>query len=108
MQTALRAIHEFLPENALWAQPQGGYTIWVRMPKKVSAASLNAYLSEKGLRVSSGGYFFPRQCPSEYLRLSIARIDEAQIWEGMARLGQALRELPGRIPDKRTVLPLSK
>ncbi len=93
MQTALRMMSEFLPKNVGWSQPLGGFTIWVKMPRKMSAADLSKLMFENGVIVSPGEHYFPQLFQSEYFRLSIARIDEVQIKEGLIRLGGALRKL---------------
>ncbi len=102
MQTMLRTMSEFLPKNVSWSRPLGGYTIWVKMPLKMRAADLNELMSDNGVIVSPGELYYPQSCRSEYFRLSIARIGEAEIKEGLIRLGGALRRLPIRIQEKRS------
>lgn len=96
MQVALDAMKECFPSTVRWTQPSGGYTIWVKLPIKLSETRLHAFTSRYGVIVSPGGYYFPRKMSSEYFRISIARIDEDVIKEGINRLGKALRKLPRR------------
>ncbi len=96
METTLGMMKEFFPKNVSWLRPSGGYTIWVKMPRKMSAAHLDELMSEHAVIVSPGQHYFPQQNQSEYFRLSIARIGEDQIQEGLIRLGRALRKLSTR------------
>lgn len=97
MQTALKAMDEYFPATVSWTKPMGGYTIWVRAPKKLSETELHSSLLPHRVFVSPGSYYFPDQNRSEYFRLCIAQLDEEEIWEGIKRLGKALQVLfPGQ------------
>jgi len=93
MQLALRTMEDCFPQTVQWTRPSGGYTIWVTMPRKFSEAELHGFLSRYGVTVSPGSYYFPRTRTSACFRISIARIDEAEIKEGISRLGRALHKL---------------
>lgn len=93
MEVALETMEKYFPKSTSWTRPQGGYTIWVKSPKKLNASQLYDFMSQHGVIVSPGGYYFPEQSASEYFRLSISRIDEKEIREGLKRLGTALEEL---------------
>jgi DNA-binding transcriptional MocR family regulator len=95
MQVALSAIEEFYPSKISWTRPVGGYTIWVRMPKKIGENDLKELMLHHGVIVSPGGYYFPDKKASEYFRLSISCLDEQEIWEGIRRSGEALRSIFG-------------
>jgi DNA-binding transcriptional MocR family regulator len=66
------------------------------MPERMSRAELEAFLEPYGVIVSAGENYFAGGAPSEHFRLCIARTDEAEIREGVARLGRALSERFGR------------
>jgi DNA-binding transcriptional MocR family regulator len=83
-----------MPEGVTWTRPVGGYTLWVKLPRKVGAAALRSHLAAHGVAATPGAEFFPGARPTEYLRLCIARPDEAEIRTGMKRLGEALAALP--------------
>jgi len=92
LDLALRTMKAAFPASVTWTEPPGGYTMWVRMPEKMSRAGLEAFLGPYGVAVSAGENYFPGGAPSEYFRLCIARTDEAEIREGIARLGRALSD----------------
>jgi len=87
----LRTMEEHLPSSVTWTEPPGGYTLWVRMPRRMTGAELEALLRPHGVAVSAGQNFFCGGAASEYFRLCIARTDEEEIREGVRRLGKALK-----------------
>jgi DNA-binding transcriptional MocR family regulator len=96
MQVALSAMEEYYPSKVSWTRPVGGYTIWVKMPKKIGENRLKELMLHNGVVVSPGGYYFPEKKASEYFRLSISCLDEQEICEGIRRSGKALRTMFGR------------
>ena len=93
MQLALRTMEGCFPQKVQWTRPSGGYTIWVKMPRKFTETELHEFLCGYGVIVSPGSYYFPRTRTSAYFRISIARTDEGEIKEGINRLGRALHKL---------------
>ncbi|MCX6570618.1 MAG: PLP-dependent aminotransferase family protein [Candidatus Aminicenantes bacterium] len=93
LEVALQTMKDHFPKTTSWTRPKGGYSIWVRMPKKMSPIQLHEHMSRYKVGVSPGGYYFLQQSESEYFRLSIARVGAEEIREGIKRLACALREL---------------
>jgi GntR family transcriptional regulator/MocR family aminotransferase len=91
LAACLKAMDEHLPKTATWTKPLGGYTLWVKMPVRMTERDMSGLMAKQGVSVSFGGYYFPDSRESEYFRLSIAKLDEDEIREGIARLGKALR-----------------
>lgn len=92
LQAALEAMEECFPSSVSWTRPAGGYTIWVRMPRKLREDELHEVMLPHRVVISPGSYYFPRQNSSEYFRVSIAAVNETEIKEGIRRAGKALRE----------------
>ena len=98
MLVALKALREALPAGPVrWSEPVGGYTLWVEIPGLAAAEEgrLAEALAEESVAVAPGTPFFPGPTPHLCFRLSIANCTEAQIAEGIARLGRVVRRLPG-------------
>ena len=93
MRAALAAAEAFFPSGVEWTRPEGGYTIWVRLPRRINPLELTRLAGEAGVFVSPGGAYFPEGGASEFLRLSIARHDEGEIREAFSRLGGVLGSL---------------
>lgn len=90
LDVALRTIKQYFPACVSWTRPLGGYTLWVKLPRKLTETELYDLISPFGISVSPGGYYFPKKEASEYFRVSISRLDEEEIREGLKRLGKAL------------------
>jgi GntR family transcriptional regulator/MocR family aminotransferase len=93
MQAAMKAIREYLPEDkVVYTKPLGGYTIWMTFNiKGKTETELIEYLGSKGIALTPGSYFFPKKDPNLHARISIAHLIEDQIWEGIKRLGEAIK-----------------
>jgi DNA-binding transcriptional MocR family regulator len=96
LTAALGEMERRMPKGVTWTRPVGGYTFWVKLPRRFAAPDLRAHLSKHGVAATPGAEFFPGGRPSEFLRLCIAKPDEAEIRTGMKRLGKALAALPAK------------
>ncbi len=99
----LRALRRHLGGQAQFVVPHGGLYVWVTMPADVDTGREGAYFRtclETGVLFVPGEYCFPAEGPFERpgncLRLCHAVPGEAQIEEGVARMGRALAGLRGR------------
>jgi 2-aminoadipate transaminase len=90
LSAALEVMDERFPKTVTWTKPVGGYTLWVKMPVTMTKRGMAKHMARFGVSVAYGGLFFPEARTSEYFRLSIGKLDEDQIREGVARLGKAL------------------
>ena len=95
MKAALAALKTHLdPDLAGWIEPNGGYTIWVRVfIPGISEEDLVAAMAERKVRILPGGTHFIDPEKGVYFRLSIAHLDEDEIAEGIRRVGLGLRAL---------------
>ncbi len=93
MDLALKIMEEKFPGHVSWTKPLGGYTIWVRMPRKISLDEFDRFMSEHGVFVTPGKYFFPDQQMSEHYRICIASLNEHEIGLGLERLSRAMNQL---------------
>jgi DNA-binding transcriptional MocR family regulator len=91
MHAMLQGLRERMPGGVEWTQPEGGYTLWLRLRKtREGEDAILARLNREGVRVAPGSLFFPRARVEPHFRLSIACVSEEQIVEGCRRLGRAL------------------
>jgi DNA-binding transcriptional MocR family regulator len=102
MLAMIEALQSMLPgDHISWREPTGGYLVWLRLKGlKASEDELHAELRKHGVAASRGSQYFPRPPKDHYLRLSISKLDEKEIVEGVRRVGKALgrlyRKRPGR------------
>jgi 2-aminoadipate transaminase len=90
--TMVAALGEHMPEWVEYDIPTGGYFVWLRLPQGVEGAAWRAKANKHGVDVRHGAQFSPTGALGNHLRLSYAFYDDADIAEGVARLGRALRD----------------
>jgi DNA-binding transcriptional MocR family regulator len=81
-----RLLREHLPEWS-WTEPQGGLTLWVRLPT-ASAEELARVAPRHGVSIVPGSVHSPSHGFPDRLRLPYV-MDEASLAEGVARLARA-------------------
>ncbi|MEH7548305.1 PLP-dependent aminotransferase family protein [Neobacillus vireti] len=90
--TLIDALQIYFPESVTWYMPSGGYFVWVHIPG-LDTSELLVRSLVKGVSFIPGEYFFLKpQDGTEYFRLSFCYESEAEIIEGIKRLGQLLTE----------------
>jgi DNA-binding transcriptional MocR family regulator len=89
--TMVAALREHMPDWVDFDAPSGGYFVWLRLPPGTDGAALRSLGEQHGVDVRHGAQFSPTGALGNHLRLSYAFYDDADIIEGVARLGRALR-----------------
>ena len=89
----LKALSTHMPAGCSWSKPDGGMFIWVTVPEGLDGATLLAR-SLESVKVAfvPGRAFFADGSGGNTLRLSFSCANEAQIEEGISRLGKLLEE----------------
>jgi DNA-binding transcriptional MocR family regulator len=88
--TMIAALREHVPEVVQYDMPEGGYFVWLRLPDGVDGATVRSAAKQHGVDVRHGAQFSPAGRMANHLRLSYAYYDDADIVEGVSRLGAAL------------------
>jgi 2-aminoadipate transaminase len=88
----LEAMSRHFPEGVQWTHPQGGLFLWVTLPDRLDSAELLKKALERGVAFVPGGPFHP--CGGGYntLRLNFSNATPDAIREGIARLGDVMKE----------------
>lgn len=88
----LAALSREMPEGVEWTKPEGGMFVWVTLPKGMDGADLLAQsLQTERVAFVPGRAFYADGSNGNTLRLSFSCANEAQIDEGMKRLGRLIR-----------------
>lgn len=103
MNAAMTALKENLSgfDKVSWTEPAGGYLIWLQLRDTgQDEAELHRVFSQNGVVMAPGNYFFsdfqlPAHSSFPHFRISISTLNEAEIKEGIARLGKALSRIYG-------------
>jgi GntR family transcriptional regulator/MocR family aminotransferase len=91
MAAAQESLAREMPEGVRWTDPQGGYQIWVELPAGLDTRDLFADAARAGVLFAPGHQFHHDGRGSSGLRLTLARVDETQVREGVARLASVAR-----------------
>ena len=83
----LTALERSLPDDARWTSPQGGFFSWLTLPGGTDSTELARRAVERGVGIVPGSLFFPDGRGDDTVRLSFSLVDEAQIDDGVERLG---------------------
>lgn len=87
----LAALARHMPPGVTWSRPQGGMFIWVTLPEGVDGARLLARaVAEARVAFVPGKAFFAGEPVTNTIRLSFSLAGEAQIDQGLARLGRLI------------------
>lgn len=88
----LAALEREMPKSVTFTRPEGGMFVWVTMDDSIDAAELLARaIAEQRVAFVPGGAFYADGSRRNSLRLSYSCASEAQIDEGIARIGKLLR-----------------
>lgn len=88
--TLVAAVAEHLPAGAVTTVPRGGHHLWIRLHGEVDDIDLARRAAAAGVVVSPGRPWFPADAAGSYLRLTWAGAPEAELVEGVRRLGALL------------------
>ena len=87
----LAALERELSEEAAWSRPEGGYFVWLDLPRGVSAAELLPRAAAAGVTFVPGTDFYPRgEGGAGAARLAFSFVSPDEIDEGVSRLAELL------------------
>jgi 2-aminoadipate transaminase len=90
-QTLAEALSRELPD-ARFHPPEGGYFMWVELPRGTDVGALFTAAAERGVQFVKGSEFVLEGADSS-LRLAYSGVTPAEIEEGVQRLAEAYREV---------------
>jgi DNA-binding transcriptional MocR family regulator len=93
-----RLLHASLPDWS-WAEPEGGLTLWVRLPS-ASAEELARVAPAHGVAVVPGSVHSPARAFGDRLRLPYV-LEAERLAEGVARLARAWQACRQSSPERR-------
>jgi len=92
-ETLCTALERELPD-ARFVKPQGGYFLWIDLPRGTDVAALFQAAAERGVQFVKGSDFVLDGGESS-LRLAYSGVTPEEIEEGVKRLAEAYHELTG-------------
>lgn len=89
----LQAMDEYFPDSVSWTRPEGGMFIWVTLPEGIDATELLGHAIAKNVAFVPGAPFFAgTDAMVNTLRLSFVTVSQEKIREGIAILGDLIKE----------------
>ena len=90
--TMLAALREHFPPEATWTHPEGGLFIWATLPDFIDTGDLLATGAARGRRLRPRpGRLRRRGRGRSSMRLNFSGSDDAEIEEGVRRIGKVIR-----------------
>jgi len=90
---ALNALRKTFPSSAVLHEPDGGYMLWVQLPKSVSLPDFQAAARLENVVFGGGHVFYPCPAPAPFMRLNCAKESEENLVLGINRLGSILQKM---------------
>jgi len=86
-----KALERHFPQEVHWVRPDGGMSIWVRLPEGLDAGALLFKARERKVLFSPGRFFYFQAVQPNTLRLGFSAATPTQIEEGIELLGGLLK-----------------
>jgi 2-aminoadipate transaminase len=87
----LEALEKYFPDEARWSRPQGGMSVWVRLPESLSSKQLLHQAAESGVTFISGDHFYASSPQQSMMRLAFTMAGPRSIEEAVKRLGLLIK-----------------
>jgi len=88
-----QAISEYFPEDTRITRPQGGFTLWIEMNKKVDAYKLHKRALKHNIGIAPGQIFSSQGKFENCFRISYGEPWSDKIEEGIKTLGKLIKEM---------------
>ncbi len=93
---ALRALEGSMPAQVSYTQPEGGYFIWLRLPRSLRVDDLAEAARRRNVFFAPGtGFFVDPADGLHHLRLSFSYVPHADLKGGIEVLGALIQRLSG-------------
>lgn len=90
--TMIAAMSEYFPHGSSWNKPTGGLFVWATMPEVLNTEDLLAKALLKGVAFVPGTGAYVDGRGTNSMRLNFSGVKEAEIIEGIRRIGAVARE----------------
>lgn len=88
----MAAINDCFPKGSRVFPVQGGFMLWVALPKKLEMNSFKAEARKRGVAFAAGDVFFTGEADQSYFRLNCAKASEEELGLGIRILGELLAQ----------------
>jgi len=96
----LDALDEHCAGYASWQRPEGGFFVWLTLPRGMTTRKLGAYAADEDIGFVPGSAFYNANGGERSLRLAFSHLPLEDIERGIAGLGRALRRCAEESPSR--------
>jgi DNA-binding transcriptional MocR family regulator len=89
----LQAVARFFPEGTRVTQPEGGYFIWVELPRQVDALALHRLALSQGISLAPGHLFSADHRYRHHVRINFGHPDNDQVEGALQTVGRIAKAL---------------
>ena len=89
----LKSLREHWPAGYRVLQPEGGYFVWIELPRGVDCLDLNRLALEQGIGIAPGPIFSPRREFRNCVRLNCGHPWSAELDRAVQTLGRLVKTL---------------
>jgi 2-aminoadipate transaminase len=90
--TLLGALAEHFPAEATWTQPEGGLFVWATLPAEIDTTDLLARALQRNVAFVPGRGAYLDGRGGSSMRLNFSGVGDADIREGVRRIGEVIGE----------------
>ncbi|MDD4844318.1 MAG: PLP-dependent aminotransferase family protein [Anaerotignum sp.] len=90
---ALSFAKKYLEGRATYSLPNGGVSLWIRLPKGVSAEAFCSRMLEKNVILTPGSQYEISGRDSGHVRLSFCGLEDEKIEVGLKRMGETIEKM---------------
>ena len=91
-QAMIDALHEFMPAEVSWTEPEGGLFLWITVPKCIDTDQLINVALERGVVFAPGSSFFPDGRGHDSFRVAFCFESPENLREAVRRLAEVIEE----------------
>ncbi len=88
----VQAVSEYFPEDTCVTRPEGGFTLWIEMNKKINAFKLHKKLLKYNIGIAPGPIFSSQGRFENCFRLSYGEPWSDKVDEGIRTIGKLMKE----------------
>ncbi|MEM5528582.1 PLP-dependent aminotransferase family protein [Gammaproteobacteria bacterium AS21] len=89
----LNLLRQYMPQGTRVSYPQGGYLLWVEMPKAINSIELRERALAEGVSIAPGSFFSTTDKYSNYMRLNSINSAEPSTQQAVKTLGRICHDL---------------
>lgn len=89
----IQAVCDYFPEDTCITRPQGGFTLWIEMNKKINAYKLHKRALKHNIGIAPGQIFSSQGNFENCFRISYGEPWSPKIEEGLKTLGRLMRDM---------------